>query len=87
MLRADVVAAAEAGRFHVHAARTVDEAIELLTGVPAGELMPSGQYPEGTINRRVANRLAEFAAARAAAIGIPAIRKLRRGRGGAGAER
>jgi hypothetical protein len=49
--------------------------------------MPTGQYPEGTINRRVANRLAEFAAARAAAIGIPAIRKWRRGRGGAGAER
>ena len=87
MLRPDVIAAAEAGRFHVHAARTVDEAIELLTGIPAGELLPSGQYPEGTINRRVANRLAEFAAARAAAIGIPVIRKLRRGRGGAGAER
>ncbi len=61
MLRADVVEAAEAGRFHVWAVETVDEAIELLTGVPAGERAADGRYPEGTVNRRVDDRLAAFA--------------------------
>lgn len=81
MLRADIIEAASKGLFHVYAARTIDAAIELLTGVPAGELTPSGQYPEGTINRRVANRLADFAAARATLAGMAPGRRLRRARG------
>jgi len=39
----------------------VDEAVELLTGVPAGEKGADGRYPEGTVNRRVDDRLAAFA--------------------------
>jgi predicted ATP-dependent protease len=61
MLRADVVEAAEKGLFHVWPIGTVDDGIELLTGVPAGERDAEGRYPEGTVNRRVDDRLAAFA--------------------------
>jgi len=61
MLRADVVEAAEKGLFHVWPIGTVDEAVELLTGVPAGERDADGRYPEGSVNRRVDDRLASFA--------------------------
>ncbi len=60
MLRRDVVEAAELGRFHIYAVENVDQAIALLTGVPAGEADASGKYPEGSVNRRVAARLAEL---------------------------
>jgi predicted ATP-dependent protease len=58
MLRDDVVAAAAAGRFALHAVRTVDEALELLTGVPAGD---PAHPREDTVNGRIARRLHEFA--------------------------
>jgi lon-related putative ATP-dependent protease len=61
MLRADVVAAVAAGRFHVWAMRTVDEGLELLTGLPAGERGADGRFPEDSVNGRVAARLASFA--------------------------
>jgi len=63
MLRREVVEAVAAGRFHVYAAETVDEGVELLTGVPAGERDAAGVYPEGTVNRRVEDRLQELAEA------------------------
>jgi hypothetical protein len=61
MLRADVVEAAEKGLFHVWPIATVDEAVELLTGLPAGERDASGRYPEGSVNRRVDDRIGAFA--------------------------
>jgi lon-related putative ATP-dependent protease len=61
MLRSDVVEAAEKGLFHVWPIETVDQAVELLTGLPAGERGADGRYPEGTANRRVDDRLAAFA--------------------------
>jgi len=61
MLREDVVSAAAAGQFHVYAVKTVDEAMELLTGLDAGERAADGNFPEGTINARVEQRLSEFA--------------------------
>ncbi len=64
MLRPDVVEAAAAGRFHVWAVRTVDEALELLTGMPAGQRGPDGRYPEGTLNRKVEDKLEELLAIR-----------------------
>jgi predicted ATP-dependent protease len=67
MLRADVIEAVRAGTFAIQAMGNVDEAIEILTGVPAGAPDSSGAYPAGTINRRVADRLDEFAR-RAAAL-------------------
>ena len=60
MLRRDVVAAAEAGKFHIHAVENVDQAIALLTGLPAGEADAKGVYPAGSINRKVADRLHEL---------------------------
>jgi len=61
MLRADVVEASAKGLFHVWPIGTVDDAVELLTSVPAGEKEPDGRYPEGSVNRRVDDRLAAFA--------------------------
>jgi len=62
MLRRDVVAAAEEGRFRVFPIDTVDQGLELLTGIPAGEPDTEGHYPEGTLNHRIAARLDAFAA-------------------------
>jgi len=62
MLRDAVVEAVAAGRFHIYPVATIDQGIEWLTGVPAGERGPGGAYPPGTINARVERRLAEFAA-------------------------
>jgi len=61
MLRPDVVEACDAGRFHVHAVETIDQGIEILTGVEAGSPGDDGAYPDGTINGRVARRLKDFA--------------------------
>ena len=60
MLRADVVEAARQGRFRVHAVSTVDDAVELLTGMEAGKPDADGNYPEGSINWRVSKRLARL---------------------------
>jgi predicted ATP-dependent protease len=64
MLRADVVEACAEGRFAVWPIRTVDEAIALLTGVPAGERGADGSFAAGTVNARVEARLREFARVR-----------------------
>jgi predicted ATP-dependent protease len=61
MLRQDVVDAVAAGRFAVYPIATIDEGIEVLTGVPAGQRDAEGHYPEGTVNRKVEDRLAEMA--------------------------
>ncbi len=62
MLRRDVVEACDHGRFRVIPVETVDQGIEILTGLPAGEMDITGKYPAGSVNQRVANRLAAFAA-------------------------
>jgi lon-related putative ATP-dependent protease len=62
-LREDVVAAAAAGRFAIWPVAHVDEGIALLTGLPAGAPDAQGRFPEGSVNGRVAARLADFAAA------------------------
>jgi predicted ATP-dependent protease len=61
MLRRDVVEAAAAGQFAVHAIETVDQGIELLTGMVAGEPDAQGRYAAGTLNHRVVARLDTFA--------------------------
>lgn len=66
MLRHDVVEAVRKGRFHVWPVETIDEGIELLTGVPAGERGKDGLFPDGTVNRRAEDRLVAFAKRRIA---------------------
>nr|WP_263840773.1 S16 family serine protease [Salinibacter sp.] len=61
MLRPDVVAAVEAGRFHVYPVETVDQGIARLTGMEAGTRDEQGAFPDGTINARVEARLRTFA--------------------------
>ncbi|MEJ2455071.1 MAG: ATP-binding protein [Candidatus Thiodiazotropha sp.] len=60
MLREDVVGAVRDGRFAVYPVETIDQGIELLTGLPAGERDEKGEFPEGSINRRVEESLIHF---------------------------
>lgn len=61
MLDEDVLDAVRSGTFHVWAVRDVDEALELLTGIQPGRRGDDGRYPEGTLHRRVDDRLALLA--------------------------
>ena len=61
MLDTSVVTAVREGRFNVYAVTTVDEAMEILADRPAGAVDDTGAYPEGTINRTVADRLHQLA--------------------------
>jgi hypothetical protein len=60
MLRDDVIDAVAAGKFGVYPVGTIDQAAELLTGVPAGEMDETGNFPAGSLNQRVAARLVEL---------------------------
>jgi predicted ATP-dependent protease len=57
MLREEVVTACAQGKFRIYPVSTIDEGIELLTGIAAGERDASGRYPDDTINARVEQRL------------------------------
>ncbi|MGE0371315.1 MAG: Lon protease family protein [Gammaproteobacteria bacterium] len=61
MLREDVVEAVRGGLFHVYPVESADEAVTLLTGVPAGVRDAQGDYPAGSVNGRVEARLRDFA--------------------------
>ncbi len=61
MLRQDVVEAVAAGRFHIYPIEHVDQGIELLTGVQAGNPGEDGSYPADSINGRVVARLEDIA--------------------------
>lgn len=80
MLRREVVEAVAAGRFHIYPVVTVDQGIEILTGVPAGERDAFGRFPPGSINFRVEQRLADFAERARAPGSGPAPRKPTRGK-------
>ena len=61
MLRGDVVDACAAGLFQVIPVESIDQGIALLTGLPAGERDEQGEFPSGSVNRKVQARLASFA--------------------------
>jgi len=63
VLREEVVAAVEQGKFHVWAVETVDEVLGILTGRPAGQADAQGNYPKGTVHQAVQDRLKELAEA------------------------
>ena len=60
MLRPDVVDAVKEEKFHVFAIESVEEGIELLTGVPAGEMDAHGRYPSNTVYGAIQARLDRF---------------------------
>jgi lon-related putative ATP-dependent protease len=66
MLRQDVIEAVRNGQFHVYPVETIDQGIEILTGIPAGERDETGNFPEGSINNRVEKRLITLAERRLA---------------------
>jgi lon-related putative ATP-dependent protease len=61
MLREDVVEAVKHGQFAIYPIGTIDEGIEILTGVKAGERGPEGRFAAGTINRLVEDKVKSFA--------------------------
>ena len=61
ILRQDVLDAIGAGRFHLYAVESLDQAIEILTGVAAGAADAEGNYPPDTLNGKVQARLRRFA--------------------------
>lgn len=66
MLRQNVIDAVESGRFQIYPVRTIDQGMEILTGLPAGERDERGEFPDGTLNHRIRARLIEFAEKRQA---------------------
>ena len=60
VLNREVIDAVEAGKFHIYAVSTIDEGIEVLTGVEAGDLGEDGEYPDGTVHQLVEQRLREM---------------------------
>lgn len=61
MLKEEIIEAAESGKFRIYPVKTIDEGIEVLTGMRAGERGPDGSFEEGSVNYRVDNRLREMA--------------------------
>lgn len=57
MLDDEVIEAVKEGKFKIYAVKTVDEGIEILTGVKAGKLNENNEYEEGTINYLVEKKL------------------------------
>lgn len=60
MLREDIVEAIKNNQFGIWAVSTIDEGIEILTDVKAGEKNEKGEYPEGTIYYLVDKKLNEY---------------------------
>jgi predicted ATP-dependent protease len=75
MLRRDVIEAVEQGKFSIYAVGTIDEGIEVLTGVPAGQRDSEGHYPAASVNGLVEKRLKEYADRLKREGGEPAARK------------
>jgi lon-related putative ATP-dependent protease len=60
MLRKDVVQAVKQRKFHLYPVKTIDQGIEILTGMEAGEILEDGHFKEGTVNDRVDKKLREL---------------------------
>ena len=60
MLKQDVVDSVKAGQFHIWPIATIEEGIQILCGMPAGTIQADGTYPEGTLFRKVDERVREM---------------------------
>ena len=61
MLKEEVVEAVKAGRFHIYPVSTIDEGIEVLSGVKAGQRLEDGSFEPDSINDKVQKRLSTLA--------------------------
>jgi len=61
MLKQSVIDAVKASQFHIYPIETIDQAISLLTGLPAGQPDSNGHYPEGSVYRQLDNNLDAYA--------------------------
>ncbi len=61
MLKEEIVDAVKAGKFHIYAVRTIDEGIEVLTGIKSGERRQDGTFERETVNYRVDKQLKDMA--------------------------
>jgi predicted ATP-dependent protease len=61
MLKEEIVDAVKTGKFHIYSANTIDEGIEVLTGIKAGERRQDGTFKDGTVNYRVDKQLKDMA--------------------------
>ena len=71
----DVLEAVEQGKFRIYAVGSIDEGIEVLTGVPGGQRDSEGHYPASSVNGLVEKRLREYADRLKREGGAPADRK------------
>lgn len=60
VLRGPVMDAVNKGRFHLYSVKTIEEGIEVLTGVPAGKKTADNTYPKGTVFGEVQKKLARY---------------------------
>ena len=60
MLREDVINAVNEGKFHIYAIDTVDDGIEILTGIKAGKANKNGEFPKGSVNWHVKQSLDRY---------------------------
>ncbi len=60
MLRSDVVEAVNKGKFHIYAIDHVDDGIEILTGIKAGQIDKNGSFPKDTVNYKVQQSLNHY---------------------------
>ncbi len=61
MLKEEVVDAVKDEKFHVFSIKTIDEGIEILTGIKAGNRLKDGSFEDGTVNDRVDKQLKSMA--------------------------
>jgi len=61
MLRKDVVEAVKAGKFHIYPIKSIEQGVEILTGMKAGKMRKDGTYTKGTLFRCVDGRLKDLA--------------------------
>ena len=66
MLRHDIIASVAEDRFYIYPVDTIDRCLELLTGRAAGARAADGDFSEGSVNRKVREKLLEFAEMRRA---------------------
>ncbi len=73
MLNEEVVVAVKQGKFHIYPIESIDEGIELLTGVKAGERKSDGSYELGSVHYRVDKRLTDMAKGLTQFVGISQV--------------